>query len=60
MAQYSNLFLFFVVLEFELRACTLNHSTSPIFVMGFFDIGSQTISLSMGWLQTGILLISAS
>jgi hypothetical protein len=27
--------LFFVVLEIELRAFTLNHSTSPIFVKGF-------------------------
>jgi hypothetical protein len=29
------LLLFFVVLGFELRAFTLSHSTSPIFVMGF-------------------------
>jgi hypothetical protein len=37
------MFLFFlcvcVVLEFELRASTLSHSTSPIFVKGFFEIG---------------------
>jgi hypothetical protein len=25
---------------FELRAYTLNHSTSPFFVLGFFKIGS--------------------
>jgi hypothetical protein len=29
-----------VILGFELRAYTLSHSTSPIFVMGFFEIGS--------------------
>jgi hypothetical protein len=29
-----------VLLGFELRAFTLSHSTSPIFVMGFFEIGS--------------------
>jgi hypothetical protein len=28
------------VLEFELRTYTLNHFTRPIFVMGFFKIGS--------------------
>jgi hypothetical protein len=31
---------FFFVLEFELRAYTLSHSTSPFFVMSFFEIGS--------------------
>jgi hypothetical protein len=30
---------FFVVLDFELRAYTLSHSTSPFFVMAFFEIG---------------------
>jgi hypothetical protein len=34
------LFTYFVVLGFELRAYTLSHSTSPFFVMGFFEIGS--------------------
>jgi hypothetical protein len=33
-------FFFFAVLEFELRAYTLSHSTSPFFVTGFFEIGS--------------------
>jgi hypothetical protein len=33
------LFFFFCRLGFELRAYTLNHSTSPIFVI-FFEIGS--------------------
>jgi hypothetical protein len=27
-----------VVLEFELRAYTLSHSISPLFVMGFFGL----------------------
>jgi hypothetical protein len=30
-----------VVLDLELRAFTLSHSTSPIFVLGIFKIGSQ-------------------
>jgi Na+/proline symporter len=34
------LFIFLAVLGFELRAYTLSHSTSPFFVMGFFEIGS--------------------
>jgi hypothetical protein len=29
-----------VVLGLELKAFTLSHSNSPIFVMGFFEIGS--------------------
>jgi hypothetical protein len=33
-------FFFFVVLGFELRAYPLSHSTSPVFVLGFFEIGS--------------------
>jgi hypothetical protein len=37
---FSFFFFFFVVLGFELRAHTLSHSTSPFFVMGFFEIGS--------------------
>jgi hypothetical protein len=48
-----------VVLGFELRAYTLSHTTSPFYVMGFFQNRvSQTIF--QGWLQTTILLISAS
>jgi hypothetical protein len=34
------LFIYFVVPEFELRACTLSHSISPFFVMAFSKIGS--------------------
>jgi hypothetical protein len=30
---------FFVVLGFEFRAYTLSYSTSPFFVMGFFEVG---------------------
>jgi hypothetical protein len=47
-----------VVLGFELRLFTLGHSTSPIFVMGFVEIGS--LELFARWLRTAILLISAS
>jgi hypothetical protein len=58
----KRLILFLALLEFELRAFTLNHSTSspqPFFGEGFFwDRVSQTIC--PGWLQTMILLISAS
>jgi hypothetical protein len=52
-------FFFFVVLGLELRAYTLSCFTSPIFVMGFFEIRvSKTICL--GCLRTVILLISVS
>jgi hypothetical protein len=37
----------------------LSHSTSPIFVKGFFKIGSCR-TICPGLLQTRILLISAS
>jgi hypothetical protein len=54
----SLLTFFFEVLGYELRAYTLTHSTSPIFVMGFFqDRVLQTIC--PGWLPTVILLIFA-
>jgi hypothetical protein len=33
----NNFFFFFAVLRLELRAYTLSHSTSPIFVKGFQD-----------------------
>jgi hypothetical protein len=36
-------FFFFAVLGFELRAYTLSYSTSPIFVMAFFEIGSPEL-----------------
>jgi hypothetical protein len=32
-----------VVLGLELRVYTLSHSTSPIFVMGVFEIGSREL-----------------
>jgi hypothetical protein len=52
-------YIFFAVLGLELRAYTLNHSTRPIFVMDcFWDRVSWTVS--PGWLQTEIFLISAS
>jgi hypothetical protein len=34
---------FFVVPGLELRAFTLSHSTSPFFVMGFFEIGLKLL-----------------
>jgi hypothetical protein len=37
------LLLFFAVLVFELRAFTLSHSTIPIFVKGFSEIGSHEL-----------------
>jgi hypothetical protein len=50
----------FSVLGLELRAYTLSHSTSPFFlcVKYFRDRVSRTVCL--GWLQTTVLLISAS
>jgi hypothetical protein len=44
---------------FELRAYTLSHSTSPIFVKGFFKIKFHKL-FYLGWLRTVILLISTS
>jgi hypothetical protein len=38
-----------VVLGFELRACTLNHTTSPIFVMGFFQMRSPELFAQAGF-----------
>jgi hypothetical protein len=48
-----------VVLGLELRAFTLSHSTSPIFFVKGFLIGSHG-TICLGWLQTAILLISLS
>jgi hypothetical protein len=36
----------------------LSHSTSPIFVLGFFQ--DRVLTICPGWLQTAVLLISAS
>jgi hypothetical protein len=52
-------YFIFAVLGFELRAYSLSHSTSSFFVMGFFEIRSN-ILFAWGWLQTSVLLISAS
>jgi hypothetical protein len=57
----TTFFFFFLVLEFELRAYTLSHSTSPFFfffVMGFFKIGSVNYLPKLPF--NVILLISAS
>jgi hypothetical protein len=43
------LLLFFVVLGFELRAYTLSHSTSLIFVVGIFEIGSHKLFAQAGF-----------
>jgi hypothetical protein len=43
-------FFFFTVLGFELRAFTVSHSTSPIFVEGFFfEIGSRELFAQAGF-----------
>jgi hypothetical protein len=60
-SQYSPISFFIiiiiiVVLELELRAYTLNYSTSPFFLRVFQDGVFQTIF--PGWLRTEILLIS--
>jgi hypothetical protein len=53
MKDWMDAFLFFffifAVLAFELRAYTLSHSTSPIFVMGFFKIGSCELFAQAGF-----------
>jgi hypothetical protein len=36
----SAVVLFFMILWFELRVFTLSHSTTPVFVMGFFEVRS--------------------
>jgi hypothetical protein len=38
-----------VALGFELRAYTLSHSTSPFFVMGFFEIVSYKLFAQAGF-----------
>jgi hypothetical protein len=48
-----------MVLGFELKAYTLNHSTRPFFVIGVFR-GKVSGTVCPGGLQTVILLISAS
>jgi hypothetical protein len=44
-----NLFFFFVVLRLELRAYTLSHSTNPLCVKGFFEIGSPELFARAGF-----------
>jgi hypothetical protein len=45
----SHYFFFFVVLGLELRAYTLSLSTSPVFMMGFFEIGFQELFAQAGF-----------
>jgi hypothetical protein len=57
-ASHLSFFFFSVVLELELRAYTL--STPPtLFCVGFFRDGVSG-TLCLGWLQTSVLLLSAS
>jgi hypothetical protein len=41
-------------LRLELRAFTLSHSTTPVFVMDVFEIGTDKLFAEAGfkWLQT--------
>jgi hypothetical protein len=41
--------IFFLVLGFELKAYTLSHSTSPFFVMVFFELGSHKLFVWVGF-----------
>jgi hypothetical protein len=52
------LFIYLAVLGLKLRAFTLSHFASPSCDGCFWNRVSQTIC--QGWLQTAILLISAS
>jgi hypothetical protein len=53
MYKVSNFFLFFAIMELELRAFTLSHSASPIFGMSIFEIGSRELFAQTGFkLQT--------
>jgi hypothetical protein len=45
----SLFFFFFAVLGLELRAYTLSHSTSPVFLMGFFEIGCGELFAQVGF-----------
>jgi hypothetical protein len=36
-------FVFFAAMVFGLRDCILSHSTSPLFVIYFFEIGSHEL-----------------
>jgi hypothetical protein len=40
---------FFAVVEFELRAYTLRHSTSPLFCDLFFETGSHELFAQAGF-----------
>jgi hypothetical protein len=47
--SFVGLFVCFSVLGFELKAFTLSHSTSPFFVMVFYEIGARG-TICLGWL----------
>jgi hypothetical protein len=42
-------FFFFAVLEFELKAFTLSHSTSPILVICFSEVGLGELFAQVGF-----------
>jgi hypothetical protein len=42
-------FIYFAVLGLELKAYTLSHSTSPFFVMGFYEMGSHKLFAQAGF-----------
>jgi hypothetical protein len=46
---HLQLFFFFAVLGLELRAFTLSHSTSPIFVKGFSRQGLMKLFAQAGF-----------
>jgi hypothetical protein len=58
MKCYMNFFFLFAVLGLKPRTYTSKHSTNPLFMMGFFEIGSHDL-FAQDWLQTMILLISS-
>jgi hypothetical protein len=45
---FFNLFIYFTLPGLELRTYTLNHSTSPFFVTGFFEIQSRKLFAQAG------------
>jgi hypothetical protein len=55
----NSFFFFFLIPKLELRAFTSSHSTSP-FCDGYFFRDRVSKTICPGWLQTSILLISAS
>jgi hypothetical protein len=55
----SSFFFFFKYWGLAQDLC-LEPLRQPFFVKGIFEIGSRAQTICLGWLQTAILLISAS